>query len=586
MAKWLEFDIKKINLIGLLSQYSFVCLSFAALIVVISILSIILRSGYISDDSLNSLTRGCLIEANVSLFQFTYDIFNRWVTSVGRFYPLAWYVYALYFILNSLFLYKSAIVIFVVLDIVVFSYFIYSVTGSKYLSILAILLTPVFLQMRLYHDPTLGFHLLLQLVLLYFMLSLILLLKYLKTANKLYLVLSLIFYLMDLMTYEISYPFFLVYIFVIYLNYNNKNTSQIVRLSLPFILAACGSLLITILIRVYYKIPFADASSPYALNLNTTAYAYTLAKQIYAAFPMSYYLSNPSNIFAHNLGDLDFLSVEILLIFVLYFGLCIHSAVNLVEEKPSRINHLLIYGILFLVLPAIIISFSPKFQNELTWGIGYLPVYLSYFGLILISSYIVCKLSFKIISIDMNLFRMAALLFALIIVFICALNYSNNLNVIERSNSEWLYPRDIAEMSMKDGIFNYVPDGSILLVDSFHGWDQPAFYLMYSDVKFKLILNSANLAWARLPGTNSGFLSGGLPTGTLVSRSQEACLYNFSDADHVFYFRYDLISKNVGYVILGSIKDLYVSNERLLGVTSRYVYVYVRDSSLINSFSN
>jgi len=578
--------MNKPNLFDMICSHSTICLLFIAIIIVISTLSVIIHSGYYSDDSLNSLTRGILIEENVSLANFTYDIVKSWITSVGRFYPLAWYVYALFYILNSLLLYKLLVIMFIVLDIIVFSYFIYIITESKYLCIMSILLTPVFFQMRYYHDPMLGFHLLLQLVFLYFILSLIFLVKYLNNGNKLYFALSILLFLMDLMTYEITYPFVVIYIFVIYLN-RHKEFNPTLHLSLPYILASCGFLLITISLRTYYEIPFTESSNPYALNLNATNYVHTLAKQIYAAFPMSYYISNPHSIYANSMDDFRFLSTEMLLIVFIYFIVLICVSKKLMDEKPHKLNHLLLYGILLLVLPAIVISFSPKYQSELAWGIGYLPVYISYFGLILISVYIIYNLYYNLFSINANLFKMAAMCLALAMVSICALNYSNNYNIIERFNSVYLYPRDIAEMSMNDGIFNYVPNGSILVVDSIYPWDQPAFYLMYSGTKFKSIQNSIKMAWAMPPSiSTSGFLSGGLPRSALVEQNQGACLYNFSNEDNVYYFRYHSITKNIGYVILGSIEDLYATNESLLGVTSKYAYIYVRDSSPTSLFSN
>jgi len=59
--------MRKINLSVWIGQ-SFVCLSFAALIVAISTTHIIIHGEYISDDLINSLTSGVLIEHNVNLF--------------------------------------------------------------------------------------------------------------------------------------------------------------------------------------------------------------------------------------------------------------------------------------------------------------------------------------------------------------------------------------------------------------------------------------------------------------------------------------------------------------------------------------
>src|SRR5262249_3187637 len=45
---------------------------------------------------------------------------------------------------------------------------------------------------------------------------------------------------------------------------------------------------------------------------------------------------------------------------------------------PKR---LLVVGILLTVLPGVLMALVPRDQRELVWGLGYLPVYLSAFGL-------------------------------------------------------------------------------------------------------------------------------------------------------------------------------------------------------------
>lgn len=576
----------KIGLSKISSQKSYIYLALSALFLVILMLSPMLNSGYIADDSLNSLTRGYLLERHESLFNFTYNIVKMWITQVGRFFPLAFYMSAFYTIITNLLLYKLIILLFVILNIALFGYFINILTESKYLGIMAISLAPIFFQMRLYHDAILGYHLLLELVFLYVITSLIFLIFYLRTKKKKYLILSLFIYILGLMTYEIVYPFFILYFVIIYFNSRIRNLSYMIKLSLPYAISSALFILITVFLRMYVGLQLigTHGGSNYIPNFSPNDFFLTLLKQIFAAFPFSYYIADPNNIFEHSIGDLgNFFSIGAISIGIAYFIIHIYCTNMIIRDElcskrnAFSLNQLPLIGLSLLVLPAVIISLSPKYQMALVWGIGYLPVYISYFGLIMITTYVVHMIYSKLNHINKKSFQIILPVFALILVILAGTTYSNNITAVENSNLQWLYPREIVEKSEENGLFKSIPNGSVLLVDSNYPWDQPAFYRTHSSSNFKSILVSTRQAPYIYDGT-SGYISNQLPKNASINRYKDVYRYNFSSSDNIFYLKYSSDSANEGYAILGSIKDLSISNENIYCATTRDVFIYVHYS--------
>jgi hypothetical protein len=226
-------------------------------------------------------------------------------------------------------------------------------------------------------------------------------------------------------------------------------------------------------------------------------------KQITAAFPLSYFFAN---FFLHKQSisfDLkNFFSTGTISIAGIYFVLYIAISQILKKElsekkglKPFNLKRLSTLGLSLFILPAIMISLIPKYQQELEWGTGYIPIYVSYFGLLII---MVCML-YKIYNkLDYNNILDASIIIAMFFAIVGALTYCSNVTVVENSNYEWLYPRIIIEDALKDGLFKFVPDNSILLVDRRHLWEIPHFFIMHSGVRLKCVGSSCDpCQWRR-----------------------------------------------------------------------------------------
>ena len=375
-------------------------------------------------------------------------------------------MYSAHYFIGELALYKLLMILFIIADLILFSYFIYILTNQMKAALLGLSLTPIFFQFRLDHDPILGYIFLMQIIFLLTILNLIFLLYYIQFRKIYYLVLSFWFFALCIITYEVTIPFLLLITLIIY--YYTNDTYTRLKLITPFFTLSLVGISIPILLGLYYKVPSVGYTQSYVLSPNILVAFSTMVKQIVAAFPLSYFIFDPNKIF----GDYTQLKFGSVFVFFVVLILYIYLLEDL-KPIPSRIG---IVGLFLLVLPSVVISLSSKYQTEVVLGHGYIPVYISYFGLSTIFIYMASHF-------NTNSPKKVFIIIAIMFAAFGAINYSNNIYVIENSNAYWLCPRLIIENGINDGLFNYIPDRSTLILDSNYPWDQPAFYIMHSKVR-------------------------------------------------------------------------------------------------------
>jgi hypothetical protein len=235
----------------------------------------------------------------------------------------------------------------------------------------------------------------------------------------------------------------------------------------------------------------------YQININIAEWFPALIRQMYASLPLSYYKSNPGNLFDHNINSLlqkiTFNDLMTSLLFVILTVVIIkrtnwikpriklgrtknkaqskirrkinsdYSIDNESNAKPVIFNEkdLLIFGFLLLITPNVLIALSPTYQYLIYWGVGHIPVYISYFGAYLIISFAVAT----IISKQRNYQRIAT--FWLLMAMITAgylINFQNNRQVIETQNQTYWYKRSFLEsMHKKSNFLQKVPENSLIL---------------------------------------------------------------------------------------------------------------------------
>jgi hypothetical protein len=408
----------------------------------IAILSNLLQSDYFGDDLYNFQVPGTVPLIFPSVFDLTKHYFMEWINVNGRFFPVAWYVYYVFYIFDTLFAYKLFLLGITLAGIGAFSYLLYLLSKDKYMSLLFLFLTPVFFQYRFYHDPMLSFHGLMQILFLYITLSFIFLSKYLQGSSRHSYYVSLFFFTLALLTYEISYLFIFLFIPVVLSHMELKNNlRKIFYLSIPYVLILCFLALFTLFLRS----SAAANGGAYVPNWDLLAIFKTYFNQTISVIPTSYSVATGNiSAFYH---FITFRDTAIALFFILLYIYSISF------KKQNVLNkNLLLLGVLIIVLPGLLISLSPKYQQEISFGVAYLPIYIQSFGASLLLALLIRKIS----SIKSHL------IIAFLLCTVLLIHLTTNSKVIDLVNQSFKPQREILTLFFSDSFGKELPNHSTI----------------------------------------------------------------------------------------------------------------------------
>lgn len=560
LHRFYNFSGKTKNLFQSNIIITIIIYSLIGLYIVLSLLSL-LHSGYYSDDMVNSSLRGQIALEKISFLHYAFRFIKLTIDTQSRFIPISIItLVTVSYLFYNLFFYKTLILVLIIINILLFGYFIKIVFKEIYFSYLLMLCMPLFFQFRLYHDPILSFAGHMQLFFCYLFCALILLQKYLENNNRRNLILSVVFFNISLYAYEISVPLSLL-LFILIFDHNKKIKTSL-KMSLPFI---CSNAIV-VFIDLFVRFLVPKGYSGTIINLNALLIIKTLIMQIYASIPLSYYVSNSSNLFNHNILIL-FKNVRskdllVILIFNILFIISIRK-ININELKWKKILSL---GLSLLILPAVPIALSAKYQQEIIWfggwGIGYIPVYIQYYGMLLICT-VLAILTTKIIKTKIRI----GVIFLLIVIvdLIIIINLQDNRIVVDKANTDLYYGRLTLEKALDNNILENIPENATVLVNYeykydpyppyvFNGlkgwltgydWDNRYLFYLHS----KKIVNVVNTL-AQL--------------GNLTSQTQSDKLdlvgKNIFLLDIESYPEYFNTQHREGYVILGKINYIEINN--------------------------
>ena len=398
-----------------MNQIKYIYLMLVSFAIILMLLPL-LNSGFFGDDAANSFINGNLQYNDQNLAQGILNNIKIWL-EMGRFFPINLVIInCIFAFANNLILYKSLIILSILANILLFAYFIRIITNSPSLGFLSMLVMPILFQFRNFHDPILGYSMHQQSLFLFIIISLIFFVFYMESTKSRYLYISLFMYILSILTYEIALPFFLLYCLISYLCCAKKRLFFILKVCTPHFLVLLAYLLIIFVIQINLDIPtISDDTSPSRYsgiipNLNIEDFIITFAKQNIAAFPLSYQISNHMFQASFNLNNIkELFSTPSIFIAIIYFVLSV-IILNYINKEISEKNInelnvkcLLIMGLFILITPSIFVALSTKYQKELYWGVGYLPVYISYFGVTIIFICIIHHMLFRISLYNKNI---------------------------------------------------------------------------------------------------------------------------------------------------------------------------------------
>ncbi|MEW6348994.1 MAG: hypothetical protein AB1646_08010 [Thermodesulfobacteriota bacterium] len=550
------------------------CVLVLIMLVNVMVLAPVLDTGYLQDDGLyeSSAPGGAMLSEKTE-WEMILDDVLVWI-SIGRWQPLIAYRIPIFFHL-SLYGYKLLTILFVLSNILLFGHFVKLLSGSKWLAEIAMMLPPIFFQFRLgYNDPIAAYYYLMQIVFLGTLGSLVFFTHYLRNGRLIRLLAALFFYATAMLAYEVAYVFWILHVIVAFIHFGSREPKRIMRASAPFFLAAVINLTISLILRWQHSIGYSGV----ALNLDAWAMAAAFLKQTYGALPLTSFLHNADAFpeplgYARHCWPADLFAATVLWATVWYL-ICRSG----MDQPPIWDQHktkgLLLIGLALLVLPALPVCASVKYQQELnTWGLAYLPVYMSCFGLMAIAASAVGAVSEQLRSTPAVRY-VIILVLTLLGAAVTGINYNANRIAVENVRHPHLVEQGILESALHNHLMKGVPNGSVVMVPVPRG---AKFFKMHGDVIVKVV-------WVSKPEyLSSANFIGMVPLETTVEKYRTAAgLYMFPDDLHVYYLKCSATGRNSGYALLARVSALSADKEKVRGVASDRVRIYWHDAPICN----
>ena len=214
--------------------------------------------------------------------------------------------------------------------------------------------------------------------------------------------------------------------------------------------------------------------------------------QAVAALPLSYAAFDPQQLFGH----LDWPGAEtgclMVILFVAVTATLRETLGRIETSSPGSAARVYLLGGMMVLGPAVLIGISSRYQEEMLWGLGYLPVYVQVFGLAWVVATAVSSL---LAGLNGPAWLRATVAngFALGFGVLSALTLLVNQWVVEAQNSTLRYPREIAESAARHGLYDGVPNDSFILRDQINPWDSTAFTLQHASKRLRFVTPAAFL---------------------------------------------------------------------------------------------
>lgn len=443
--------------------------SCAAAVVVLAlalfVIAPVLDSGYSGDDVPNSQVPYVLEANGTSIGQYIWDTNTFWMENFGRFFPASHAETPLIFeLLPDRAAYKAFQVGMVLLDVALAMLLVALLTRSRGAAILAGALLVASLQIRFYHDPILSFSAQQPMVVGFVLGAFLCLRGFLVSGRRWWLVPSALLWLLCLTTYETTYLLTPVFVVMAWLLTRERRRRLIGTLTVLVPVVVLGIFI------AYLRSQAADQVSPaYTSNFDPGAVIPTYLKQIVASIPTSYSSLAQPGVISRTTEAWVFSGPADALVFAATFLLVSASVLWILKrEKPQNLPLTAITGAFLWLAPALVVATTKRWQegpDHVTLGLGYVSVYVQYFGVALLFVAIVAGfVSFIRSRIrDSSLFiGVVAGALALIVAFTIQVTADNNDRVVA-AFGPLRTEREMFQHAVERGLLDSVRPGSNLV---------------------------------------------------------------------------------------------------------------------------
>lgn len=441
----------------------------------------------IHDDAVYYYLKGGMLNSGYSFWEIIKSGFLSSVAQ-GRFFPLSLHSYIVYFLVNqNEVLYKSLIILFVCIDIAVFGKFVYDLFENKKIKWIAMISMSAFFQVyTVYHNAITGYHLFMQIMVLLLFLMLDQIYKYAKTEKKKFLLLAVIYATISMLLYEIGYIYVcLGCLFYAGLKKKFKPLLKVVTcFSIPTVVLG--------LITIYCKSIVDQKYAGVSVKVDLIRIIKTWIKQCYAAFPLSHTISwrnsgwLPSGVKGY-LSYLDFYDIVCLLMvgtIVVYAFYCYsYPEKTTIQFEKIKFPFLILFFGFSFALIGFLPALTQKYQDELTWGIAHISVYIQYYMLCLVFLIVALYIWKKIIKCKRCFANILIGGYIIVLLTTVYINRQNAESYTEISNVSIKYPKQIIRDALENGIFNFLPENATIVYGTNYVWNGNDFFTEFSNKK-------------------------------------------------------------------------------------------------------
>lgn len=453
---------------------------------------------YASDDLHTSLLRGMSFPDGVTVknfLQFLQALLKQQM-SIGRI-MIGSFPTVIAMLFFNVLQYRIYVLILICVNIWLFGKCVYQWTGSYKIKWFSMLLSPLFFQIQLnyLHHPILSFYGGMQLLFIILFSSMYFFWKYCIDHKKRWLAISGLLYIWALLFYEVAYVFLPVFILLAYLV--TKDIKKTAMRSIVHV-ALFGALITANLINKTGAAQNGYSGS--TISINIPLITLTTVKQMVATIPLSNFIFNnwaqyrtlvPELIRGITLGD-------ILTVILFLISLFLISRTTEPNFKINKKNTFIfgVLGFMMVLLPSGLMGISAKYQSEIRWGAGHIPVYIQYFGLIILLVAVYVLIREAVNKFDTKKYVMSSfnILIVVLSVFILLTNQLYGRTQMENFDRAKYNNVLALQYSLEDGVIEDISEDDLIINSQIAGSGLPAsvysgyFFDTYSGKEFESVV--------------------------------------------------------------------------------------------------
>jgi hypothetical protein len=414
-------------------------------------LQLVLKTPFWGDDTIDQNLRGYAHEHGYGFFGYLVDQIHA---ERGRFMPVGlFYCFGLMWVLHDRVVYKLLLVVLSVVAVALVAWVLISLSVPAEIAALAAAGTALLFQLQYYHDPLLSYMGLVQMVTICFAVSLLLFIGWLRKGGWWRLTLSALLIVAACLSYEAAYLLVVMHAAVAY------NERGRVGAALRASVVPLGIGAIFVFVTLYLRLTQVSSGTPYSISLKPGPALVALARQVSAALPGANFLDpgGPKVLAAPDTWEPEARGLLIGLLLVPILWVAANAAKRWQPQRRTLVA-VIVIGLTLMIVPAGLVATAVRYQHELRWGVGYLPVYFSVVGVAVLGALGYAALARKLPTVALT--AVCAVLAALA----AGVNADGNTRVMLA-----LLPvaqnRDALEGALGAGVLDAVPDNGTVLAD-------------------------------------------------------------------------------------------------------------------------